>query len=69
MFAKLSFIFIVVYVIAAGLGQTVQLQQPKKKCGNGRWKTRNVKGNLWGMPVVTAPLADEGNAYPAAPVM
>lgn len=68
MFAKLSFIFIVVYVVAAGLGQTVQFQQPKK-CGGGRWKTRNVKGNMWGSPVVQAPLADEGNAYPAAPVM
>jgi hypothetical protein len=68
-FAKLSFLFVVVYVIAAGFGQTVELQ-PQRKCGSGRrWKTRNVKGNVWGAPVTQASLADDGLAFPAAPVM
>jgi hypothetical protein len=71
-FAKLSFLFVVVYVIAAGFGQTVELlpSSDKKKCGTGGgWRTRNVKGNAWGTPVVQASLADDGLAFPAAPVM
>lgn len=70
-FAKLSFIFVLIYVVSAGFGQSVSVAPQKKKCGNGggRWKTRNVKGNMWATSVAQAPLADDGNAYPAAPVM
>ena len=63
-FGKLAFVLLAVWVVLAGLGYTTMpgktKMPPPKKRG---------KGGIWAVPVVTAQAAEDGLAFPAAPVM
>lgn len=66
-FAKMAFILLAVWVVLAGLGMTTMPGTVKKAIGNrGR---RRVKGQVWAVPVVAAPMSEDNLAFPQTNVM
>ncbi len=67
-FAKLSFVLLVAWVVLAGFGMTT-MPGARKQSAMKRSKRQRGSGDIWATPVVQAPDAEDNLAFPAAPVM
>jgi hypothetical protein len=65
LFSKLAFILLAVWVVLAGLGFT---QMPGYVPPKTPRRARGL-GGVWAVPVASAPAAEDGLTFPAAPVM
>lgn len=67
-FTKMAFILLAVWVVLAGLGKTT-MPGTRKQAMRRRAYKQPASGLVWNSGFVQAPSAEEGLAFPAAPVM
>ena len=67
-FLKLAFVFLVLWIVLAGLGFTTMPGTVKQAISKKR-RRQGATGNKWASGFVQAPSAEDGLAFPAAPIM